>query len=121
MASSDPIFIESLFCKQTYENSNTVWLVISHVVTILIMLFLLCLILSYARRRRQSPIRERSPLLSIIQLAGFYGLLLQTYVTEIYLAVDEAPWEDVDGPWRCFNKAFYISLRVVAYTIFVLR
>jgi hypothetical protein len=114
-------YVESLFCHQAYAKGNIDLLVVSHVVTVIVLLSLACLIIGYARRHRQSPIRERAPLLSIMQMLGFYGLLLQSYSTEIFLQLDEEPWGDTKGFWRCFNKSVYISLRVVAYTIFILR
>lgn len=114
----DPL-VETIFCRENKD--NLVLKIISHTVTFLVLLGLAVLILKYYRRRKDTPIRERAPLLSIFQMIGFFGLFFIMYLTEIYIEIDSNFYEHDKNYIRCITKAFYISLRVVTYMLFVLR
>ena len=92
---------------------------------------LLILIVKYTKKRDQTPIKERSALLSIFQMVGFWTLLLIQFINEILLlSLDQSYWSQYNREqgggseardWRSMLKSLYISVRVMTYLIFLVR
>ncbi len=118
---------ESLFCKTSYDDDHFINRIVGHLVTCSILIVMAVLIVLYWRRRNQSPIKERAGTLSIIQMVGFFSLLVILYFTEIVLSMNLFDWEankddDDDIPWvRRLIKSLYLSIRIMTYCLFVFR
>lgn len=115
---------ESLFCSTVYDDGQTGFFVVAHVLCVCCLVGLAFFIYKYYKRRDYSPIRERAARLSIVQMVGFYSLFAIQYFTEVMfsLGLDWSSNDPADIPWsRDLNKALYISVRFVTYMMFVLR
>jgi hypothetical protein len=115
---------ESLFCDHVYIEGHLSYLITAHTICICCLVGLAIFIRKYYQRRDYSPIRERAPKLSIVQMVGFYLLFATQYLTEIMfsLGLDWGSTSTSGVPWsRDLNKSLYISVRVLTYLLFVLR
>lgn len=119
----------SLFCT---NNDRSIGFVFYRFFTAsLILGGLLILIVKYTKKRDQTPIKERSALLSIFQMVGFWTLLLIQFINEILLLLlDQSYWSQYNREqgggseardWRSMLKSLYISVRVMTYLIFLVR
>jgi len=122
---SDSQYSHAVLCASCFSDGKEWRLYVGHGIVILVLASALVLLAKFAAKRNLFPIKERAPLLAIIQAFSFAMLVSIPYLTEILIDVG-ARWgasatsEDVPI-LRGILKAFYMCMRVLCYVVFLFR
>ena len=111
-----------VICHHLYQSENILSLILAHA-TIGAGLFIMLLMIVYFSRKLQLfLVKERAPLLALLQLIFFLMTILVPYVVEL-LRVFGATWEEKgpDNIERRVFKCLYTVSRSICYLIFLFR
>ena len=115
---------QSIICSSAYQDDSPISLIIGHLLTVSLIFILFVLTFKFSRKIHLFPAKERSPLLTVIQMIYFTSTLFSIYLTEI-IVLFEVSWDAESQNEihfsRKFFKALYISLRLCSFPIYILR
>jgi hypothetical protein len=111
-----------MVCHHLYQNNSFLGLALAHAIigTALIAVFLM--IVYFSRKLQLFLVKERAPLLALVQLITFLMTILVPYVVEL-LRASGVKWEE-NGPENIQRKVFkclYTAARSICYLIFLFR
>ena len=118
------VYSQTLICKTVYTDPGIIRPILVHVLIIAIIAAMLYSIVRFSQKVYFFPIKERAPLLTILQLISFTLSLGAIYLTDI-LTGTMVEWNvnkaaDIPAS-RSYMKAFYTSLRLGNYFIYIMR
>ena len=112
-----------MICHHLYQTDNILGLVIAHATIGAALVILFLMVVFFSRKMQLFLVKERAPLLALVQLIAFLMTILVPYIVEL-LRIFGVTWDEELGPENFERKVFkslYTVSRSICYLIFLFR